>query len=269
MISTTHRQEEGFTLIELLVVIAIIAILAAILFPVMTAVMEQGRKATCANNLNQIIKATLMYSGDNDNRWPGGVGMDACKNWATWFAGSWAGKQYVPHSNGPFIQYRLKQYIRSDKIWMCPSVTLKTEIYPKTGLTIGDNFGYAVSDKGRTRLVMYCPTSYLWTNLWRPPWNWYGQPYMVSGARTTRMIRPSQALMYNELPCFRETATPHVGAKGNAGVNCAFGDGHTKFVLVPPADPDKPEANGWVFTMFWQGWTTGWGVNPLHGADDD
>ena len=44
----------GFTLIELLVVIAIIAILAAILFPVFSAVREKARQMSCTSNERQI-----------------------------------------------------------------------------------------------------------------------------------------------------------------------------------------------------------------------
>jgi len=51
----------GFTLIELLVVIAIIAILAAILFPVVTRAREQGRISACASNMRQIYNALSMY----------------------------------------------------------------------------------------------------------------------------------------------------------------------------------------------------------------
>lgn len=60
------RRKRGFTLIELLVVIAIIAILAAILFPVFAKARERSKATACINNLNQIGKAFLMYSSDND-----------------------------------------------------------------------------------------------------------------------------------------------------------------------------------------------------------
>jgi prepilin-type N-terminal cleavage/methylation domain-containing protein len=58
----------GFTLIELLVVIAIIAILAALLLPVLATSKERGRRAQCANNLKQIGISSLVYVGDNNDK---------------------------------------------------------------------------------------------------------------------------------------------------------------------------------------------------------
>jgi prepilin-type N-terminal cleavage/methylation domain-containing protein len=57
----------GFTLIELLVVIAIIAILAAILFPVLSSAKERGRIARCTANLRQLAQAVQMYADDYDD----------------------------------------------------------------------------------------------------------------------------------------------------------------------------------------------------------
>lgn len=62
--------KRGFTLIELLVVIAVIAILAAILFPVIARAREAARKTTCLSNMRQMGMAFSMYVTDWQERYP-------------------------------------------------------------------------------------------------------------------------------------------------------------------------------------------------------
>ena len=61
------KHPPGFTLVELLVVIAIIAILAAILQPVLSLARAKSREVACLNNLKQLQTCAKLYSLDNDD----------------------------------------------------------------------------------------------------------------------------------------------------------------------------------------------------------
>ena len=60
-------KKNGFTLIELLVVIAIIAILAAMLLPVLSSAKKRAHTVMCLNNLRQLDLAWHLYTGDNND----------------------------------------------------------------------------------------------------------------------------------------------------------------------------------------------------------
>jgi prepilin-type N-terminal cleavage/methylation domain-containing protein/prepilin-type processing-associated H-X9-DG protein len=57
----------GFTLIELLVVMAIIAVLAAMLLPVLAAAKQKARQTTCLDNLKETGIAYTLYRGENND----------------------------------------------------------------------------------------------------------------------------------------------------------------------------------------------------------
>jgi len=63
-------SQKKFTLIELLIVIAIIAILLSILLPSLFKAREKAKRAVCASNQKQVYTSSVIYSNDNDHKYP-------------------------------------------------------------------------------------------------------------------------------------------------------------------------------------------------------
>lgn len=125
------KKNAAFTLIELLTVIAIIAILAAILIPVVGKVRDQARFANCVSNLRQWGAANLLYAGDNKGLIPWDGGADSSPANLTVHAGTlpWF-NALPPYFDSPPIQ-QLAQADHLPKfgdssLFICPSATIKT-----------------------------------------------------------------------------------------------------------------------------------------------
>ncbi len=63
----SFRRGAGFTLLELLIVIAIIAVLLALLLPVLSAARRQGKATVCLSNLRSMGLAVQMYANSNED----------------------------------------------------------------------------------------------------------------------------------------------------------------------------------------------------------
>jgi prepilin-type N-terminal cleavage/methylation domain-containing protein len=69
------ENKKGFTLIELLVVIAIIAILAAMLLPVLQSAMTRAKEVVCLSNAKQLAMSDILYIGDYGHGIPDDIAL--------------------------------------------------------------------------------------------------------------------------------------------------------------------------------------------------
>lgn len=74
--SAGPRRGSGFTLLELLVVMAIVALLAAILLPVLGRAKAKASALTCLNNTRQLTLAWTVYADANEDRCVNNHGVD-------------------------------------------------------------------------------------------------------------------------------------------------------------------------------------------------
>ena len=114
----------GFTLIELLVVIAVIALLMALLVPVLRSAREQGQRVVCLSNLRQLTLAWILYAEEHDGKLVPGSAFMREEAYRRSLKG-WLGRAFLfPESRSAVIEHpdkgALWPYVRDIDVYRCP-----------------------------------------------------------------------------------------------------------------------------------------------------
>jgi prepilin-type N-terminal cleavage/methylation domain-containing protein len=133
-ISCSRPGKAGFTLIELLIVIAIIAILAAILLPVLGAAKFRAQETNCLSNFRQWATAANVYAADNRDHLPLFINGDG-----------------INYDDDPFdvstnMPWSMADYGVPVQLWFCPARALaeneESVILGRQIVTIADFMDY-------------------------------------------------------------------------------------------------------------------------------
>lgn len=114
------RLQAAFTLIELMVVIALIAVLAALLLPVVTRAKAAAKRVECGSNLRQLGIASQMYWDDNQGacyRYTSGVTNGGQTFWFGWLGPGEEGERPFDATQGA-----LWPYLQGRGVELCPAL---------------------------------------------------------------------------------------------------------------------------------------------------
>ena len=113
-------RRRDFTLIELLMVIGIIAVLAALLLPVLGRARQQARLVVCMNNQRQLAAAALLYAGEQDSRLPATICTGSgCGCGSLWTLAHWLNYWTDCNSRNRVHTY-LRDFLPEVQLYYCP-----------------------------------------------------------------------------------------------------------------------------------------------------
>ena len=157
----TTMLKRGFTLVELLVVIAIIAILISWLLPALTRAKRQALVVQCMNNLKQLGLGVVVYTLDNNNKYPPPSSISV--------------NIIYTHETNDFWKTDNRQNLKdvangaTAQLYYCPLTTQSPAQNTLQGEWSDD---YLLSPAASRHIVGYNMFFLIKENDWAGPWDW-------------------------------------------------------------------------------------------------
>jgi prepilin-type processing-associated H-X9-DG protein/prepilin-type N-terminal cleavage/methylation domain-containing protein len=236
--STFDPRLSAFTLTELLVVIGIIAILAAMLLPVLSRGRLSAQRAACESNLRQIGIATQLYWGDNDGNcfsYNFGTTNSGQIYWFGWIGAGAEGRRPFDLSLGA-----LHPYLRGSNVRLGPALDPDAPHFKLKGTNVIFSYGcnsYLFGGPGHTALNA----------------RKISRPSDTALFADAAQVNDFEAPASHKNPMFEEwyyvdgnTAYPNAHFRHSQRANVAFADGHVGMETMAPGSLDKRLPNQFI-----------------------